>query len=179
MTRALVLVDVQRDYFPGGAFPLVEPEAAATAARTVLDGFRASGELVVHVFHVSTDPAATFFRPGTPGLEFHPSVAPLDGEVVLEKHRPNSFVDTGLQQVLDDADVTELVIVGMMSSMCVDSTTRAAHELGYVCTVVADACAAPDLRFGETVVPGASVHAAFMAALDGSFATVTDSVSGA
>ncbi len=177
MARALVLVDIQRDYFPGGAFPLVEPEAAATAARAVLDGFRASGELVVHVFHVSTDPDASFFRPGTPGLAFHPSVEPAEGEVVLEKHRPNSFIDTGLQDVLADAGVTELVIAGMMSSMCIDSTTRAAHELGYRNTVVSDACAAPDLHHGETVVPGAAVHAAFMAALDGSFATVTESSS--
>ncbi|UBQ02555.1 isochorismatase family protein [Curtobacterium sp. TXMA1] len=67
MTRALVLVDIQRDYFPGGAFPLVEPEAAATAARTVLEEFRTAGELVVHVFHVSTNPDASFFRPGTAG----------------------------------------------------------------------------------------------------------------
>jgi nicotinamidase-related amidase len=175
MTRALVLVDIQRDYFPGGAFPLVEPEAAVTAARTVLDTFRATGELVVHVFHVSQGPDASFFRPGTPGLDFHPSVAPAEGEVVLEKHRPNSFIDTGLRDVLDDADVTELVIVGMMSSMCIDSTTRAAHELGYRNTVIADACTAPDLRHGNTVVPGATVHAAFMAALDGSFATVVES----
>jgi nicotinamidase-related amidase len=175
VTRALVLVDIQRDYFPGGAFPLVEPEAAASAARTVLDAFRASDERVVHVFHVSTDPDATFFRPGTTGLEFHASVAPEDDEVVLEKHHPNSFIDTGLASVLDDDAVTELVIVGMMSSMCIDSTTRAAHEAGYACTVVADACTAPDLRHGDTVVPGAAVHAAFMAALDGSFATVVES----
>jgi nicotinamidase-related amidase len=175
MTRALVLVDIQLDYFPGGAFPLVEPDAAAVAARAVLDGFRDSGELVVHVFHVSTDPDASFFRPATPGIEFHPLVAPVEGETVLEKHQPNSFIGTGLQRVLDDAGVTELVIVGMMSSMCVDSTTRAAHELGYTCTVVADACAAPDLQWGDTTVPGASAHAAFMAALDGSFAAVTSS----
>ena len=175
MARALVLVDIQRDYFPGGAFPLVEPEAAAAAARRVLDTFRGNGELVVHVFHVSTDPDATFFRPGTAGLEFHPTVAPADGETVIEKHHPNSFVGTSLRDVLDAAGATELVIAGMMSSMCVDSTTRAAHELGYTCTVVSDACAAPNLQHGSTLVPGASVHAAFMAALDGSFATVTDS----
>ena len=177
MTRALVLVDIQRDYFPGGAFPLVEPLAAANAARVVLDAFRASGEFVVHIFHVSMDPDATFFRPGTFGTGFHELVEPAVGETVLEKHHPNSFIDTGLQGVLDDASVTELVIVGMMSSMCIDSTTRAAHELGYTCTVVSDACAAPDLRYGDTVVSGASVHAAFMAALDGSFATVARSSS--
>ncbi|MBT1623985.1 cysteine hydrolase [Curtobacterium flaccumfaciens pv. oortii] len=175
MTRALLLVDIQLDYFPGGAFPLVEPEAAATAARAVLDSFRAAGDLVVHVFHVSTDADATFFVPGTPGLDFHPSVAPVDGEPILEKHAPNSFIGTGLQELLTDAGVDEVTIVGMMSSMCIDSTTRAAHELGFTATVVVDACAAPDLTLGGVTVPGASVHAAFMAALDGSFATVTTS----
>lgn len=175
MTRALLLVDIQLDYFPGGAFPLVEPEAAAAAARAVLDSFRAAGDLVVHVFHVSTDPDATFFVPGTPGLDFHPSVAPVDGEPVLEKHAPNSFIGTGLQELLTDAGVDQVTIVGMMSSMCIDSTTRAAHELGFTATVVADACAAPDLTSGGVTVPGSSVHAAFMAALDGSFATVTTS----
>ncbi|RFA22133.1 cysteine hydrolase family protein [Subtercola boreus] len=172
MTRALLLIDIQLDYFPGGSFPLVEPLAAATSARAVLDTFRASGEKVMHVFHVSTDPDATFFRPGTPGVGFHPLMTPAEGEVVIEKHEPNSFIGTGLSERLAENDVTELVIVGMMSSMCVDSTTRAAHELGYTVTVVAGACAAPDLRFDGTTVPGAQVHASFMAALDGSFATV-------
>ncbi len=172
MTRALLIVDVQRDYFPGGAFPLVGPEEAAAVAGRVLGHFRASGEPVVHVFHVATDPDATFFRPGTEGLGFHAAVAPRDGEAIVEKHAPNSFVGTDLREVLDAADVDELVVLGMMSSMCVDSTTRAAHELGYRCTVVSDACAAPDLAFGDVTVPGATVHAAFMAALDGSFATV-------
>jgi len=175
MTRALLIVDIQLDYFAGGAFPLVDPDSAAAAARTVLDGFRASGETIVHIFHVSTEPDATFFRPGTPGIGIHPSVAPSGDEIVLEKHEPNSFIGTGLQQLLIEEGVTELVIVGMMSSMCIDSTTRAASELGFEVTVVSDACTAPDLTFGETAVPGATVHASFMAALDGSFATVVSS----
>jgi nicotinamidase-related amidase len=175
MTRALLIVDIQLDYFPGGAYPLVEPDAAAAAARVVLDGFRASGEPVVHIFHVSTEPDAPFFRPGTPGTGIHPLVAPTGDEIVLEKHEPNSFIDTGLLEVLIEDDVTELVIVGMMSSMCIDSTTRAASEFGFEVSVVSGACAAPDLTFGDTVVPGATVHTSFMAALDGSFATVLTS----
>ncbi|MCY7289981.1 MAG: cysteine hydrolase [Cryobacterium sp.] len=175
MTRALLVIDIQRDYFPGGSFPLADPEAAAASARLVLDAFRASGESIVHIFHVDTDPAATFFRPGTSGSDFHPLVAPLSGEIVLEKHEPNSFIGTGLADVVADAGVDELVIVGMMSSMCVDSTTRAACERGFTVTVVHDACAAPDLTFGGTTIPGATVHAAFMAALHGSFATVISS----
>ena len=175
MTRALLIVDIQLDYFDGGAFPLVGPDAAAAAARSVLDGFRASGEPIVHIFHVSTEADAPFFVKGTPGIEIHPLVAPVGDEIVLEKHEPNSFIGTGLQQVLTDEGVTELVVVGMMSSMCIDSTTRAASELGFEVTVVSDACAAPDLTFGDTVIPGATVHASFMAALDGSFATVSTS----
>jgi len=175
MTRALLLVDIQLDYFPGGAFPLVAPEAAASAARRVLDAFREAGDRVVHVFHVAAEADATFFVPGTPGLAFHPLVAPIDGEDVVEKHEPNSFVGTDLAEILAKAEVTELVIVGMMSSMCIDSTTRAASERGFDVTVVADACTAPDLTFGAVSIPGATVHASFMAALDGSFATVVSS----
>lgn len=175
MTRALLLVDIQQDYFPGGALPLVEPEAAARSARVVLDSFRASGEKVVHIFHVAEDATATFFVPGTAGVDFHPLVAPVDGEAVVEKHEPNSFLGTELAEILAAADVDELVIVGMMTSMCVDSTTRAASERGFTVTVVQDACAAPDLTLGDTVVPGATVHAAFLAALDGSFATLAPS----
>ncbi|CAN5216778.1 cysteine hydrolase family protein [soil metagenome] len=172
MTRALLLIDIQLDYFPGGAFPLVEPEAAASAARAVLESFRSSGETVVHIFHVADDPEATFFVPGTPGIGIHPAVAPVNGERVIEKHEPNSFIGTGLAEILQADDIEELVILGMMSSMCVDSTTRAASEKGFTVTVVNDACAAPDLTFGDTVVPGALVHASFLAALSGSFATV-------
>ncbi|MDH6237804.1 cysteine hydrolase family protein [Cryobacterium sp. CG_9.6] len=175
MTRALIIIDIQRDYFAGGALPLVEPDAAATAAHAVLESFRASGEPVVHIFHVATDPAATFFLPGTPGIEIHPLVTPLDGEIVLEKHQPNSFIGTDLANVLANTGADELVVVGMMSSMCVDSTVRAAAEHGFTVTVVHDACAAPDLTFGHTVIPGATVHASFMAALHGSFATVVPS----
>lgn len=175
MTRALLLVDVQLDYFPGGAYPLVEPEPAADAAGTVLRHFRETGEDVVHVFHTATEADAGFFVPGTPGVAFHPDVEPRAGETVVEKHEPNSFIGTGLEALLRDRGVTDLVVLGMMTSMCVDSTTRAASELGFTCTVVADACAAPDLALGDVTVPGATVHAAFLAALDGSFATVVRS----
>jgi nicotinamidase-related amidase len=62
--------------------------------------------------------------------------------------------------------------MGMMSSMCVDATARAASDLGFDVTVVHDACAAPDLEFGGVEVAGASVHAAFMAALADGYAKV-------
>jgi nicotinamidase-related amidase len=175
MTRCLLVIDIQRDYFPGGASPLVDPEAAAYAARTVLDAFRAAGDPVVHLRHVWDSPDATFMRPGTPGVEIHPTLAPADSEPVLDKTEPNGFLGTGLAEVLEGLDVDQLHVVGMMSSMCVDATVRAAADLGLKVTVVHDGCAAPDLEFEGLAIPGEMVHAAFMAALADGYADVVSS----
>jgi nicotinamidase-related amidase len=170
--RGLLVIDIQRDYFPGGAYPLVEPEAAAENARHVLELFRGQHLPIVHMQHLWDEPGATFMRPGTDGVEIHPLVAPADGETVLQKSEPNSFMGTSLESELRDRDVDELVVVGMMTSMCVDSTTRAAVDLGFSVTVVHDACAAPDLAFGDQAVPGQTVHTAFIAAIADGYATV-------
>jgi nicotinamidase-related amidase len=172
-SRTLLIIDIQRDYFPGGAYPLVEPEAAAKAARRVLDGFREAGDPVIHMKHVWDAPDAEFMRPGTEGIEIHPTAEPAEGELVLEKTSPNSFVETALEEELRRRDTTGLVVAGMMSSMCVDATVRAAADLGFSPTVVHDACAAPNLEFNGLEVPGAAVHAAFMAALADGYAEVT------
>jgi nicotinamidase-related amidase len=173
--RGLLIIDIQRDYFPGGAFPLVAPEAAAEAARRALDAFRGAGEPVFHLKHVWDAPDATFMRPGTDGVEIHPLVAPAGGEPVIEKAEPNGFLGTALEERLRADGLDELVVAGMMSSMCVDATVRAGADLGFGMTVVHDGCAAPDLEFGGTTVPGASVHAAFMAALGSGYATLVAS----
>ncbi|WP_404352244.1 isochorismatase family protein [Phycicoccus jejuensis] len=119
------------------------------------------------------DPEADFFRPGTPGVEIHHLVAPRDGEPVAQKAFPNAFRDTDLRAKLASLGVDALVVAGMMTSLCVDATVRAAADLGFDVTVVADACAAPDLEFGGPTVAAADVHAAFLAALADSYATVT------
>ena len=111
-------------------------------------------------------------RPGTDGVEIHPAVEPGEDEPVIVKAEPNGFLGTELERELRDRGVDELVVAGMMSSMCVDATARAASDLGLEVAVVHDACAAPDLEFGSTEVPGASVHAAFMAALGDGYAEV-------
>jgi nicotinamidase-related amidase len=171
--RTLLVIDIQRDYFPGGAYPLVEPEAAAATARRVLDSFRAEIDPIIHMKHVWDAPEAEFMRPGTEGIEIHPTVEPADGELVIEKASPNSFVGTELEAELRKRAPDDLVVTGMMSSMCVDATVRAAADLGFSPTVVHDACAAPDLEFNGVDVPGAAVHAAFMAALADGYAEVT------
>jgi nicotinamidase-related amidase len=105
-------------------------------------------------------------------VEIHASVTPVEGEDVITKAYPNSFRETSLEETLKSQGVDHLVVAGMMTSMCVDATVRAANDLGYQVTVVADACAAPDLEFDGRQVPGSDVHAAFLAALSDSYATV-------
>lgn len=172
MGRTLLIIDIQNDYFPGGAHPLVGSEEAAKAASSLLETFRQSGEPVVHVQHVWDAPEASFMRPGTAGVEIHPAVRPLPEETVITKTEPNAFLGTGLEETLGKLDTSELVVAGMMTSMCVDSTVRAAAERGHDVVLIHDACAAPDLEFGGVQVPGAAVHAAFVAALGDGFARV-------
>jgi nicotinamidase-related amidase len=177
MPRALVIVDIQNDYFPGGAHPLHEPLAAATAAAAVLERFRADGEQVFHIQHIWDAPDAPFMKPGTAGVEIHPQVAPLAGEPLITKDAPNAFLRTRLEARLRELGVDQLVVCGMMTSMCVDATVRAAADLGFTVTLVHDACAAPALSFGGVEVPAPSVHAAFLGALASGYASVVDAES--
>lgn len=174
---ALLLVDIQNDYFPGGNFEQENAEAAAGRAAEVLAGFRERGMPVIHIRHESLQEGAGFFLPGTPGAEIHPAVTPGEGEPVILKHYPNSFRETGLEAQLRALGVERVIITGMMTLMCIDATTRAAADLGYDVVVLSDACAARALEFEGTVVEAAQVHAAFLAALSMFYAEVTDTAS--
>ena len=172
MSAALLVIDIQNDYFPGGAMELAGSVEAGEQAGKLIAAFRNKALPVIHVQHLSTRPGATFFVPGTRGAEIHPCVAPREGETIIQKNFPNSFRDTPLLQNLRDRQITRLVVAGMMTQMCIDSTVRAAADLGFKCVLAHDACATRSLSFGGVTVPAASVHAAFLAALNGLFATV-------
>ena len=175
MKTALIIVDIQRDYFPGGKMEVVGAMGAGEAAGRLLGAFREKGLPVVHVQHLSTREGATFFLPGTEGVLFHPLAAPLPGEPVITKHYPNSFRETRLRGALEETGADELVICGMMSHMCIDATVRAAVDLDYRCIVASDACATRNLEFEGVVVPSGHVHAAFMAALGSVYARIMKS----
>jgi nicotinamidase-related amidase len=172
MTKALVLIDLQNDYFPGGRMELAGADAAVRHAAALLDAFRARSFPVFHVQHVSTRAGATFFLPGTDGAAIHAAVRPGAGERVVVKHFPSAFRETDLQAALREAGVSQLVFAGMMTHMCVDTTVRAAADLGFTCALAHDACATRNLQFGGVQVTAENVQAAYMAALNGSFASV-------
>ena len=172
MTKALLIIDIQNDYFAGGAMRLVGSDAAAHNAARILASFREQGLPVIHVQHQALSPTATFFLPGTHGAEIHESVAPIDGETVITKNFPNAFRGTNLKAVLDGLNLEQLVVVGMMTHMCIDTSVRAANDFGFKVALVGDACATLDLEYDGRTVAAADVQASYLAAIDGSFAAV-------
>jgi nicotinamidase-related amidase len=141
---ALVLIDLQNDYFPGGAFPLANTESVLLAVEGAIAKARARGIPVVHVQHVA-DPShgiAPFFNQGTEGVKIHPRIlaAAPDAPVVV-KHFADSFEGTELHATLQSLGVTELILCGMVTQNCVTHTalSRRADDYAKV-TVLTNAC---------------------------------------
>ncbi|MFH1155783.1 MAG: cysteine hydrolase family protein [Pseudomonadota bacterium] len=170
MKDALLIIDLQNDYFPGGAMELSGIIQAAANADALLKAYRQNHLPVIHIQHLSAA-SGSFFIPKTPGLEIHESVRPMAGEPLIQKHFPNSFRETGLLDLLTGSKIQQLTVCGAMSHMCIDATVRAGFDLGFRCRVVSDACATRDLVFDNHTVPAREVHGAFMAALASVYAT--------
>ncbi len=172
MTTALVLIDLQNDYFPGGAMELVGSNDAVAQAKALLLAFRERSLPIFHVQHISIRPNATFFLPNTTGVDIHRSVQPTVGESIIKKHFPSSFRETTLLEHLRAVNATKLIIVGMMTHMCVDTTVRAAADLGFECFLAQDACATRALQFSDHRVEAEQVQTSYLAALNGAFSQV-------
>lgn len=171
-TNALIVVDIQNDYFQGGKWPLTNIDAAADNAARIISAAREQGDLVIHIRHETPSPDAPFFVPGSEGAQLHPKAAALPGEEVILKHFMNPYRETRLLEILRGKKIETVTVIGNMSHMCIDAVTRASDDFGFKATVIHDACATHDLEFNGITVPSAQVHAAFMAALRFGYATV-------
>ena len=160
---ALLIIDVQDFYFPGGSLPLVDPEAASLKAKQLLEKFRHEKQLVIHVRHNAKT-----------GADIHLNVKPLPGEKVISKDFANSFRGTDLLEYLNQNQVKRLVICGMQTHMCVEAATRAAADFGFDCILVHDACATRALKFEDKEVSAQDVHYSTLSALSRTYATVID-----
>lgn len=168
MREALMVIDVQNDYFEGGAFPLYQPEEALANVHLLIERFNDEDQPVYFIQHISRSKEATFFLPDTHGVKLHSSFEPFLSfrhVYTIEKAYPNSFLQTVLQAKLQEEKIDQLVISGMMTHMCVDSTARQAKELGYQVKLISDACATRDLSFGQKTVSAVNVQNAFLSAL--------------
>lgn len=151
---ALLVIDIQNFYFPGGRSELAEPEKAAEKALSAIQAARETGNPVIYIQHKSDS-----------GMEIHEMVKPLPGEKIFVKEEVNSFLGTGLKEYIDGLTTDTLVICGMQTQMCVEAAVRAAHDFGYFVFLLHDACATRSLKFGEREVSAADVHASTLATL--------------
>lgn len=151
---ALLVIDIQNFYFPGGRSELVEPGKAAEKAAIVIQEARKTNNPVIFVQHKAAI-----------GMEINDIVKPLTGEKIFVKKEVNSFLGTGLKEYIDSLGIDTLVICGMQTQMCVEAAVRAAHDFGYKVILLLDACATRDLKFGDRLVSAADVHASTLATL--------------
>ena len=176
MSQVLVLIDIQNIYFTEGPYKLHHPETTAQNASEVLGFFRKTKQPVIHVKHAFN---TNGYNEDIVLLnDFCSLVKPVENEIVIEKRYPNAFLETTLQEELDKLGAKDLVIVGMMTHMCVDTTVRMAQNFGYNVTVVDDACTTKSLTYENEIIPAETVHKVFIASLNGKFAQVvkTDSL---
>ncbi len=158
---ALILIDIQNFYFPGGAAPLHEPEKAAENAKLLLNHFRKNNGLVVHIKHD--------FEPGG---AIHKLVKPAKNEKVFTKNEINAFFSTDLKKYLDSNQIKDIVLCGMQTHMCLEAATRAAHDFGFNCTVIGDACATRQLKYKDITISAKNVDYSTLATLK-KYATIT------
>lgn len=158
---ALIIVDVQEFYFNEGSSQLVNPEEASQQAARLLSAFRETNQLVIHIRHASDE-----------GFAIHENVKPLAGEKVITKKFVNSYRETDLLEYLHENKITEVVICGMMTHMCVEGAARASSDYGFNVVVIDNACATRDLKLGNKTVKAADVHVSALATIEGYYGKV-------
>jgi nicotinamidase-related amidase len=162
---ALLIIDVQNDYFQGGKMKLEKAEQAGENSKKILEYFRKNNLPVIHIQHISTNEGASFFLPDTDGAKINHLVSPKEDEKVIVKHFPNSFRETDLLSYLQSKKVKNLVITGMMTDVCVEATTRAAFDFGFHNTIIGDATATRNRELNGEVVKAAEIQRSFLAGI--------------
>ncbi len=132
---ALLIIDVQKGMFESD--PPVHAGAELLATITSLIGrARAAGAPVIYIQHDGRE--KSMLRPDRPGWPIHPAIAPAPGDPLFRKRHPDAFQDTPLQQELAARGLKHLVVVGIQTDFCVDTTCRRAYSLGLDVTLVQD-----------------------------------------
>jgi nicotinamidase-related amidase len=133
---ALLIVDTQNDMLTGDA-PVYQAEEVVARIQSLLARARSAGVPVLYVQHCEAEGGG--LAPNTDGWQIHAQISPQEGETVVHKWHPDSFQGTPLQQELEARGIGNLVIAGLQTEMCIDTTCRRAYSLGYKVTLVADA----------------------------------------
>ncbi len=169
--KALVLIDIQNFYFEKGSMTLSNPKEAVKCTKKLLEECRKKKISIIHIKHNMA--YLSGYRLSNKILnQIHEDVCPIEGEYVVEKQMPNSFLGTDLKKILDSEGIKQIIVTGMMSNICVASTVMAAKDLGYEVIVAEDACTTKDFCFGEEIIEGHIVHKVCMSSLKGIYASI-------
>ncbi len=171
MKKALIVIDMQNDYFADGKMELVGIDEALRNTLRLIEFAKEQKYEIFFIQHIALKENASFFLPKSEGVELHRALHIQDGSII-QKHYPNSFRETTLLQELKDKGIQNLIVCGAMTHMCVDTTVRAGFDLGFSIELINDACATKDLAYNNEVIPAKDIHNAFMASLDGIFCEV-------
>ena len=133
---ALLVIDVQKGMFLEDD-PVYDGENLLDKISTLITQARTSGVPVIYIQH--NGPEGDSLKKGTEGWAIHPAIQPAEGEPVVQKWTPDSFHETTLQQELESRGIKNLVVAGIQTECCVDTTCRRAMTLGYKTTLVKDA----------------------------------------
>ena len=170
---ALIIVDAQRAFLEWEAAGLKRnnPQAVSNMAK-LLAAFRQNGSAVFHVRHASTETDSAL-RPERSGYAPIEGLEETDGEPVIVKHVNSAFIGTDLEARLRAGGLKTLVIAGITTNHCVETTTRMAGNLGFDARLVRDACytfdrVGPD---GELHLAD-DIHRMTLSNLAGEFATI-------
>jgi len=168
---ALLVIDVQKGLDEPCWGKRNNPQAESNIA-LLLSQWRKQGLPIIHIRHCSVMPNSPL-RPGLPGNAFKEETQPLPGEKQFSKSVNSAFIGTGLEQYLDEQDISSLVIVGLTTDHCVSTSVRMAGNLGFNVTLVSDATATFDRQGYDGVQYSADdIHKISLVSLDGEFCTV-------
>lgn len=138
MKRALLVIDVQNEYFTG-KLPVTYPPESLGHILQALDAARSKGIPVVFVQHTAPAEDSPTFRKGSEEWRLHSAIANIRPDLLIEKHLPGSFTGTDLEHWLREKGIETVVISGYMTQMCCDTTARQAMHLGLRVEFLSDA----------------------------------------
>lgn len=139
---ALLVIDIQNDYFPGGKMTLEDADNASLKAKKILEYYRKNKLEIIHIQHIASESSKGFFISGTEGVKIHNNVLPIKNEKIITKNVPSSFVATDLQDYLEKNNIKKLIITGMQTNVCVTATSKDALVLGFEPIIIGDTTAA-------------------------------------
>lgn len=172
MKRALLIIDVQNEYFTG-KLPVSYPAASLDKILAAMDAARAQGVQVVVVRHSAKGDRGVF-KPGTAEWELHKDVAARPCDRLVEKSMPSSFAGTDLENWLRENQIDTLAIAGYMTQMCCDSTARDGFHRGFNVEFLADATGTLSLATGAGKVADRDLHNAVLVTQSSMFSKVID-----